>query len=196
VLIASVAAVAIAGAAVWAVLGRSTPTRRAAADATASSPTIPRVATFRLAAAEVPATGAKTLPDSVLNGVLATLNRYLDGALVAPLRSGTVAPGLPALFTATAAQRLNGPDRATLVDDGTGSPNRQVGVDDASMSLTGLLAPDGSISVVAAKVDVALRAGGPRDATRVSRSGELVLVPDGGTWKIDGYDLKVTRDAA
>jgi hypothetical protein len=185
--------VAVAAVVTVLVVFRSSPTRRAAADASTTA-TLPLATTFRLAGAEVPSTGAKALPDAVTSGVLATLNRYLAGAVVGPLKSGTAAPDLPALFTGAAAQRLTGPDRATLVEEGGPASGRSVRVDDAAATLTALLAPDGSISVVAAKVDVVLRAGGAGTATRVARSGELVLIPDGGVWKIDGYDLKVTRD--
>ena len=160
----------------------------------ATTATIPQVPTFRLSGTEVPATGAAALPDDVLNGVLTTLNRYLDGALVAPLRSGRTAADLDALFTPAAAVRLAGPDRATLVDEGQPGPAGRVGVDDASARLTGLLDESGTVSLVAATVDVVIRAG-PRSATtRVARSGELVLVPDRGAWRIDGYDLRVTRE--
>ena len=184
--------VAAAAAVTVVVVTRSSATPRPA-DNRSSAATLRSVTTFRLAGAEVPATGAKSLPDGVLAGVLSTLNRYLDGAVIAPMKSGRAATDLPALFTATAAQRLGGPDRATLVDDG-GPAGQAVGIDDASTTLTGLAGGDGSISMVAAKVDVVVRAGPPADATRVARSGELVLVPDGGAWRIDGYDLWLTKD--
>jgi hypothetical protein len=147
-----------------------------------------------VAGEEVPATGATSLPAPVLNGVLATLNRYLDGAVMSPMRSGRASADLPAIFTASAASRLGGPDRATLVEEVVPGASRGGRVDDASARLTGLLDSGGSILMVAAKVDVVLRTGVSGAETRVARSGELVLVPDGGTWKIDGYDLRVTSE--
>ena len=190
---ASAVFVAVAALATVVVASRSVPTKRAAADASTTA-TLPPVTSFRLAGEEVPATGATSLPGPVLNGVLATLNRYLDGAVVSPLRSGRAAADLPAIFTASAAQRLAGPDRATLVEDVVPGVSRSGRVDDASARLTGLLDSGGSILVVAAKVDVVLRTGASGAETRVARSGELVLVPDGGAWRIDGYDLRVTRE--
>jgi hypothetical protein len=189
---ASAVFVAAAVIATIAVASRSVPTKRAAADASTTA-TLPPVTTFRLTGAEVPATGATSLPGPVLNGVLATLNRYLDGAVVSPMRSGRAAADLPGIFTATAAQRLAGPDRATLVEEVEPGAGRGR-VDDASARLTGLLDSGGSILMVAAKVDVVLRTGASGAETRVARSGELVLVPDGGAWRIDGYDLRVTRE--
>ena len=189
------AAVFVAAAAIATIVvtSRSVPTKRAAADASTTA-TMPPVTTFRLAGEEVPASGATSLPGPVLNGVLATLNRYLDGAVVAPMRSGRAAADLPAIFTATAAQRLAGPDRSTLVEEVVSGASRSGRVDDAAAKLTGLLDPGGSILLVAAKVDVVLRTGAAGAETRVARSGELVLVPDGGAWRIDGYDLRVTRE--
>jgi hypothetical protein len=190
---AVVALVALVAAAALVFASRSAPTKRAAADASTSA-TLPPVTTFRVAGEEVPAAGATSLPGPVLNGVLATLNRYLDGALMSPMRSGRSPADLPAIFTASAAQRLGGPDRATLVEDVAPGASRSGRVDDASARLTGLLDSGGSILMVAAKVDVVLRTGASGAETRVARSGELVLVPDGGAWKIDGYDLRVTRE--
>jgi hypothetical protein len=177
-------------------LARNSPSSDRAASREATPATLPARTTFRLAGMEVPATGAATLPDPVLTGVLATLNRYLDGAVLAPMRSGKATSDLSALFTGTAAQRLTGPDRATLVEEGTSGGGSDVGVDDAWTSLTGLLDAGGSISVVAAKIDVVLRSKAAGEASSVARSGELVLVPEGGGWRIDGYDLRVTREPA
>lgn len=190
---AAVALVAVAAAGALVYASRPAPTKRAAADA-ATAATLPPITTFRLAGEEVPATGATSLPGSVLNGVLVTLNRYLDGAVIAPMRSGRVAADLPSIFTASAAQRLGGPDRATLVEEVAPGASRRGSVDDASARLTGLRESGGSILMVAAKVDVVLRTGASGAETRVARSGELVLVPDGGAWRIDGYDLRVTRE--
>jgi hypothetical protein len=190
---ASAALVTVAAAGAIAYASRSAPTKRAAADASTAA-TLPPVTTFRLAGEEVPASGATSLPSTVSTGVLATLNRYLDSAVITPMRSGRAAGDLSTIFTASAAQRLSGADRATLVEDVEPGAGRNGRVDEASARLTGLLDSGGSILTVAAKVDVVLRTGPSGAETRVARSGELVLVPDGGAWRIDGYDLRVTRE--
>jgi hypothetical protein len=60
-------------------------------------------------------------------------------------------------------------------------------------TLTALAGPDGTMSVVTAGLDLRLLgqiAGAP---VTVVRTGELVLVPEGGVWRIDAYEIKVTR---
>jgi hypothetical protein len=62
--------------------------------------------------------------------------------------------------------------------------------------LTALAGTDGTVSVVTAGLDLRLIghvAGAP---VTVVRTGELVLVPEGSTWRIDAYDLRVVRTLA
>ncbi|MDQ3643334.1 MAG: hypothetical protein M3450_18170, partial [Actinomycetota bacterium] len=56
--------------------------------------------------------------------------------------------------------------------------------------------PDGIMSVVTAGLDLRLIGHINGALVRVTRTGELVLMPEGGTWRIDAYDIQVTRTLA
>ena len=146
--------------------------------------------TFTVGAAELRGSGTTLpLPPEVQSAVVATLDRYLADAVVTPLRTGAPPPDLAPLFTDIAWPRLSGPDRAAIVDEGIRAGT--VTSDGAVANLTGLQGPDGAVALVGVHIDLRLRAG----QLNVVRSGELVLVPEGDGWKIDGYDLRVSRDS-
>lgn len=134
-------------------------------------------------------------PDDVKAAVDATLDAYLEHALVGPLRSGKPpTAALATLFTDAALGRLAapGPDRAAVLEQGAPLAGK-VTQDRANAALTALTAPGGDVVLVTARLDVAhtVRTGdGP---IAVVRSGELVLVPFGG-WRIDAYDMRTARD--
>lgn len=132
--------------------------------------------------------------DAAWAGVLQTLNRYLEAAVLTPLRSGGPAGDLTPYFTAAAAPRVTtvSPERAAFIDEGMPALN-DLRKETAVAQLTALAGPDGVMSVVTAVLDLYLVghiAGAPAS---VVRTGELVLVPEGGTWRIDAYELKVVR---
>lgn len=130
------------------------------------------------------------LADDVRTRVLATLDAYLRAATLDPAR-GQPAGDLNPLFTAAAAARLSGPDRATLVDDRLPPSSEVAPV--AKVGLRGLVGRDGTPAVMAAQVDVQLTGELNGQPLSIVRQGTLVLVDEGG-WKIDGYDLRVVRD--
>jgi hypothetical protein len=136
--------------------------------------------------------------DATWAGVLSTLNRYLEAAVLTPLRSGGPAGDLTPLFTSLSVRRVMtvGPDRAAFIDEGLSAPVTNIREDTAVATLTALAGADGTMSVVAANLDLKLTglvAGAPMS---LDREGELVLMPDAAGWRIDAWDLKVTRKLA
>jgi hypothetical protein len=135
--------------------------------------------------------------DAAWAGVLDTLNRYLDAGVLTPLRTGGPAGDLTPLFTQPAVARVmsDTPDRTAFIDENL-PPVADLRQEAAVASLAGLADIDGDMSVVTAGLDLRLIghvAGAP---VTVERTGELVLVPEGDTWRIDAYDLKVVRTRA
>jgi len=133
------------------------------------------------------------LPDGVRAKVMATLDAYVDRATAAPLRSGSHAGDLAALFTSAAAARIDGLDRPALVDEGLPG-DTDVRTEASAVKLAALVGPDNAVEVVTATIDVRLQVTG-EGILAITRTGDLVLVPDGGAWKIDGYDLRTARDS-
>lgn len=135
--------------------------------------------------------------DAAWAGVLDTLNAYLEAAVLKPLRTGGPAGDLRPLFSGPAAERVvpGGPDRFAFIDENL-APVSDVRQEAATAKLTALAGTDGIMSVVTADLDLRLVghiAGAP---VKVARTGELVLMPEGGRWRIDAYDIKVTRTLA
>ncbi len=127
-------------------------------------------------------------------GVLTTLNQYLEDGVLRPLRTGGPAGDLARLFAGPAAARVvaGGPDRFAFIDENL-PPVSDLRQENAVATLAALAGPDGVISVVTAALDLRLAgriAGAP---VTVVRTGELVLLPEGGRWRIDAYEIKVTR---
>lgn len=143
------------------------------------------------AAAEVPPLKSY---DAAWAGVLDTLNRYLNAAVLQPLRTGGPAGDLTPLFTAPAASRVMsvGPDRFAFIDENL-PPVSDVRKEAAVAGLTGLAGTDGVMSVVTAGLDLRLIGHINGSPVTVVRTGELVFVPERGAWRIDAYDIKVTR---
>jgi hypothetical protein len=133
-------------------------------------------------------------PAAVKDATEALLRRYLDDAILAPMRSGGPAPDLGPLFTAETAPRISGGDRAALVGEGMPSARGGVEADAANANITPLIVGD-DVPLAVAKIDLRLRARNVEGAgVTVAHQGELLLVPEGTTWRIGGYDMLATRD--
>lgn len=130
-------------------------------------------------------------------GVLDTLNRYVEAAVVTPLRSGGPAGDLAPLFTPLSAPRVTavGPDRAAFIDEGL-APVTDLRREQGEATLTGLGGRDALLSVVSAQVELRVTGLVNGARLRVVRTGELVLLNEGGRWRIDAWDLRVTRTLA
>jgi hypothetical protein len=144
---------------------------------------------------------ASPVPATTFNatwaGVLDTLNRYLEVAILTPLRTGGPAGDLTPLFNPPALAEVvpGGADRYAFIDENL-PPLSDLRSERAVAGLTALAGKDGTVSVVTAGLELRLIghvAGAP---VTVVRTGELVLMPEGGTWRIDAYDIRVVRTVA
>ncbi|HJV08697.1 MAG TPA: hypothetical protein VJ653_03425 [Acidimicrobiales bacterium] len=135
--------------------------------------------------------------DAAWAGVLDTLNRYLEVAVVNPLRSGGPAGDLAPYFSGPAAAKVTvvGPDRGAFIEESL-PPLSDLREETGVAQLTGLAGADGVMSVITANLDLRLIGHVAGSPVTVVRTGELVLMPEGGRWRIDAYDLKVVRSQA
>ena len=152
---------------------------------------------FAVTGAEVQAmaTQAPVFPADVSAAVKASLDRWLDNAVVGPLRTGKPSSGLETVFTEPAFARISvpGPERAAMLEEGT-RPAGKVRQDRADARLTALTAPGSEVVLVTAQIDVSHTVSSGGGALGVVRGGELVLVPDRGSWRIDAFDVVAKRD--
>ncbi|HZQ26731.1 MAG TPA: hypothetical protein VFA94_03430 [Acidimicrobiales bacterium] len=140
---------------------------------------------------------APPFPDDLRDQVLATLTSYLSAGIAAPLRTAQPSAGLDGVFTADALARLapGGPDRAALIEEpapvaGTVHP------DTATATLVALAGQNGEIGMVNANVTLTVTATNGGSRVQIARTGDLVLVPAAGGWRIDSYDMSTKRDTA
>lgn len=132
--------------------------------------------------------------EAVKAAVLKTLDRYLEAGVLTPLRSGGPAGELTPLFTARAAEHMSTTaDRNAFIDEGLPPAPRIVAVA-SGLRLAGLAGPGGDVVLVAARMDLELVAGAEDATVTIDRGADLLLVADGDTWKIDSYQVRVTRD--
>jgi hypothetical protein len=133
-------------------------------------------------------------PAAVRDATVALLQRYLDDAILAPMRSGGPAPDLGPLFTAETAPRIGAGDRAAMVGEGMPRAGGGLEADAANATITPFRVGD-QVPLVVAQIDLRLRARDVEGASvTVAHQGDLVLVPEGSGWRIGGYDMLATRD--
>ena len=151
------------------------------------------VTSFDVAAAADPAEGSV---DGARAGVEATLKRWLEEDVLPPLRSAQPAGDLRPIFTAATGEQVSTtPDRGAFVSDGLPTVSG-LRADRADLAVTGLADPDGHIPIVVVHLDLKLRGTAEGTPMTVEHTGDLTLVPEGDGWKIDGYDVRATRDTA
>lgn len=141
------------------------------------------------------APAAPDFPPEVVEAVTASLNSWLGAAIVTPLRTGQPATGLEPLFTEPALGKVSvaGAERAAMVEEGT-PVSGKVTQDRANVRLTAVTGPGGGVEFVTAQIDMAHAVPSNDGFVDLVRSGELVLVPYGGTWRIDAFDVVAKRD--
>lgn len=132
------------------------------------------------------------LADSDRKAILAAIQRYVAVATMRPLNGkGTAA--LAAQLTASAAPALSGPDHDALEDAGIAKATGAIKAVLAPINLTALSDQGGAVDLVGATFDLTVNAEATAGPLTIHRSGELMFTRDGGTWKILGFTLAVTR---
>jgi len=151
------------------------------------------VASFDVKAAADPIPGGV---DGAKAGIESTLNRWLAEGVLQPLRTGQPAGDLAAVFTAVGRERLaTTPERSAFVDEGL-PPAKDVRAAAASLAMVALADPDGNIPIVTVHVDLKLEGTVEGTPITVEHTGDVVMLPDGDAWRIDGWDIRATRDTA
>lgn len=139
--------------------------------------------------------GPDALPGEVTTGVMAAIDGYLADAAARPLQKGR--PGdearLATVLSPAVMARLAGTDRTVLVDEGLPKATGTVKVTAKPVVLTGLADGSGKVVVVTAGLAATTRTRTAKGPVTITRTGDLVLRPDDGTWKIVGYALTVDR---
>lgn len=137
-----------------------------------------------------------TLPDDAANQIMQAVGTYVDRGLVAPVKTGKPPENVAELFDAGTQPALEGPDKDVLFENG--QPERTGDFKPAAEPVIITALSDGGGQFVLAtasfnySAQVAVK-GGPLQTVRTVA---LTFTPDGGQWKITGYDASVTRQGA
>jgi hypothetical protein len=126
------------------------------------------------------------------DAVVKVIDRLLLVTAAQPLAQGRAGTGVGDLFTADAATRVTGADRAAFFDDGL-PPFGELKTNLAQVKLTALagsMDPATALVVADFSWDVA---SGVHAGDRVVHGGELSLVPVSGTWRIGAYTVIAQR---
>ena len=126
--------------------------------------------------------------------VLRAVDTYVRAATIEPL-AGRPAK-LDALFAKDAAPAVGAPERDALSDDGLPKVTGDAKATLVPVSMSGLADQSGAVDLVGTTLDLTVTATAARGAITIHRSGELMFVRDGGSWKILSFKLAVTRDGA
>ena len=138
-----------------------------------------------------PHQGRTAIPEAAATEALDVVQSLFDATVVDAAVRGE--PGdATALFTDDALERLRTKDYAALVDDGVG-PLEGLEADKARVGLAALAGDDNQPALVVAAIDWDVRS--PDGAVRITRTGELSLVPAGpaGGWVIAAYSVVTER---
>ena len=168
---------------------------RRAATTTTSAPAGPPKVGVTITGTE--ANGTKAPDDATVAAVKATVDAWLATAVVAPLATGQPAGDLSAVFTPAALDRMAADPaaRASLVDEGLPPASTSIRAERATVALSSVAGPDEVVAGIGARLDLLLRAQGPTLDVDVNHYGDLVLVQEGDSWKIDAFSVVAARDS-
>jgi hypothetical protein len=130
--------------------------------------------------------------DATRRSVLASAQRYVDRAVLAPLETGNVGRGYAALFVAGIRPAAVGPDVGALTDRAIGETTTLT-EQSTPVALSALADKSGALLYLATRFNVQVKATGPRGQVSINRSVELTYEHVGATWLVAAYRIKVTR---
>ena len=145
----------------------------------------------------VEANGTQPPDDATVAAVKKTLDTWLATAVVGPLFTGQPAGDLAPAFTPAALERIAADPaaRSTLVAEGLPPATTSITKERATAALSSVAGPDGVVAVVAASLDILLRATGPTMDVDVNHYGDVVLVQEADGWKIDSFTITTQQDS-
>ena len=148
---------------------------------------------LRIGSVDIERAGDKgALDPATRRDVLATAQRYVDTAILAPLETGALGKGYAALFVPGVRPAATGADRPSLTDLGIGTTS-SLNESSTPVALSGLADGSGALLFVATRFNLKITATRAGHALTITRSTELTFERIGSHWLITAYRVKVTR---
>ena len=138
-----------------------------------------------------------TLPDDAANQIMQLVGVYVDRGLVVPAKESEPPENVAELFDAgTQLAAIEGPDKDVLFENG--QPERTGDFKPAAepVIITALSDGNGQFVLATAAFTYFSEVGVKGGILKTVRTNALTVVPEGGAWKITGYDVGVIREGA
>jgi len=124
--------------------------------------------------------------------VLAAAQQYIDTALFAPLKAGTIGAGYGALFDTGLKASAIGSDRAALTDLDVGKATG-VTTKATPVEMSALAGNLGELMYVATDFDLSVKGTAPTGPFTMSRHVELTFAKTGKAWLVTAYRVNSVR---
>jgi hypothetical protein len=140
--------------------------------------------------------GPATLSDDAANQIMQLVGVYVDRGLVVPARESEPPQNVAELFDAGTQGAIQGPDKDVLFE--SGQPERTGDFKPAAepVLITALSDGTGDFVLATAGFTYASEVGVKGGTLKTVRTIAFTVAPEGGLWKITGYDVGVTREGA
>jgi hypothetical protein len=137
-----------------------------------------------------------TLSDDAANQIMQLVGVYVDRALVVPVKESEPPQNVAELFDAGTQVAIQGPDKDVLFE--SGQPERTGDFRAAAdpVIISALSDGNGQFVLATAAFTYTTEVGVSGGTLKTVRATALTVVPEGGSWKITGYDVGVLREGA
>jgi hypothetical protein len=137
-----------------------------------------------------------TLPDDAANQIMQVVGAYVDRGLVAPVKTGKPPENIAELFDAGTQLAIQGPDKDVLFESGQPELTGDFIPAAEPVIITALSDGGGQFVLTTATFNYSSQVQVKDGTLQTARTVTLTFVPEGGQWKITGYDATVTRQGA
>ncbi len=124
--------------------------------------------------------------------VLGTSQAYIDDAIFAPLKTGTLATAYPALFDTSLKPAVIGADQPALTDLSVGKVTK-LSTTATPVHLSALEGTLGELMYVATDFDLMLKATAASGPLTIQRHVELTFSKTGTAWHVSAYRVQAVR---
>jgi hypothetical protein len=144
----------------------------------------------------VNAGGPATLPEDAANQIMQLVGVYVDRGLVVPVKQSKPPENVAELFDAGTQAAIQGLDKDVLFENG--QPERTGDFKPAAepVIITALSDGNGQFVLATANLNYVSEVGVKGGTLKTVRTIALTVAPEGGAWKITGYDVGVAREGA
>jgi hypothetical protein len=137
-----------------------------------------------------------TLPDAAANQIMQIVGTYVDRGLITPAKTGQPPQNIGEIFDAGTQAAIQGPDKDVLFESGEPQRTGDFKPTASPVVITALSDGAGQYVLVTAAFDYSAEVGVKGGTLQTARHIALTFSPEGGQWRITGYDVSVTRQGA